>query len=57
MTHHLSQAARCDKAIKLLKVPSAENLADWFTKGSILVQNFMYCRDNVMSLVDSSALK
>ena len=40
-----------DKTIKLLKVPSAENLADcWFTKGSIiLVQNFMYCRDNVIA--------
>ena len=45
-----------DKTIKLLKVPSAENLADWFTKGSILVQNFMYCRDKVMSLVESAAL-
>ena len=46
-----------NKTIRLLKVPSAENLADWFTKGSILVRNFQYCRDRVMSIVDSSALR
>ena len=42
--------------IKLLKVPTENNLADWFTKGSLKVMNFIKTRDIVMSRVKSSAL-
>ena len=42
--------------INLLKVPTEDNLADWFTKGSMKVMNFMKTRDIVMSRVMSSAL-
>ena len=41
--------------LQLLKVPSADNLADWFTKAKILTVNFMAIRDVVMSKIKSSA--
>ena len=45
-----------NKTIEILKVPSEDNLADWFTKGTMLVKNFMKCRDVVLTRVASSAL-
>jgi hypothetical protein len=45
-----------DKFIEMVKVPSKDNLADWFTKGTLTYEQFCHNRSGVMHPLNSSAL-